>query len=124
MGRIGPFQLQAAIHAVHGQAANWEDTDWAEIAALYDVLYRMQPSPVVRINQAVAVTYAVSVSRGLAMLDEVSDSLENYQPYWAARADFLARAGDRVTAQVCYDRAIELSESAAEQAFLRAKMRG
>jgi RNA polymerase sigma-70 factor (ECF subfamily) len=124
-GRVGPFQLQAAIHSVHGQAATWGATDWAEIVALYEVLYREQPSPVVRINQAVAVSYAVSVASGLAMLDEVGagGALERYQPYWAARADFLGRLGETQLAQESYEHAIELSENEQEREFLRGKMR-
>ena len=124
-GRVGPFQLQAAIHSVHGQAATWGETDWAEIVALYEVLYRELPSPVVRINQAVAVSYAMSVASGLAMLDEVGagGALERYQPYWAARADFLGRLGETQSAHESYEHAIELSENKQEREFLRGKMR-
>ena len=123
-GRVGPFQLQAAIHSVHGQAATWGETDWAEIVALYEVLYRELPSPVVRINQAVAVSYAMSVASGLAMLDEVGagGALERYQPYWAARADFLGRLGQTQSAHESYEHAIELSENEQEREFLRGKM--
>ncbi|MEP5758534.1 MAG: RNA polymerase sigma factor [Litoreibacter sp.] len=122
-GQVGPYQLQAAIHAVHGQAATWGETDWLEIAALYEVLYREQPSPVVRINQAVAVSYAISVTAGLAMLDEVgaSAALERYQPYWAARADFLGRLGETQMAKESYERAINLSQKQPEREFLRRK---
>jgi RNA polymerase sigma-70 factor (ECF subfamily) len=122
-GRVGPFQLQAAIHAVHGQAATWGETDWTEIAALYEVLYCEQPSPVVRINQAVAVSYAMSAACGLAMLDEVSagGALNRYQPYWAARADFLGRLGETQLALESYERAIELSENQQERQFLHRK---
>ena len=124
-GRVGPYQLQAAIHAVHGQSATWGETDWEEIAALYELYYRMQPSPVVRINQAVAVSYAVSVARGLEMLDEVGvgGALERYQPYWAARADFLGRLGETQLAHESYAHAINLSENEPEQEFLRGKAR-
>lgn len=122
-GRVGPYQLQAAIHAVHGQAANWGETDWVEIAALYEILYSMQSSPVVRINQAVAVSYAVSLERGMAILDEagVGGALARYQPYWAARADFLERLGETQLAKENYKRAIDLSENEQEQEFLRGK---
>lgn len=122
-GQVGPYQLQAAIHAVHGQAETWAETDWVEIAALYEVFYRMQPSPVVRINQAVAVSYAASVASGLAMLDEVGagGALERYQPYWAARADFLGRLGETQLALKSYENAINLSDNEPEQAFLRGK---
>lgn len=121
-GRVGPYQLQAAINAVHGQAATWDDTDWVEIAALYGVLYRVQPSPVVRINQAVALSYAESIASGLAVLNEVATELERYQPYWAARADFLMRAGQAHQARECYEQAISLSTNVQEQGFLRSKM--
>lgn len=122
-GSVGPFQLQAAIHAVHGQAATWGETDWAEIVALYEVFYRLQPSPVVRINQAVAASYAVSVSHALKMLDDVGvgGALEHYQPYWAARADVLGRLGKVHSARDCYERAITLSDNEPEQDFLRRK---
>lgn len=122
-GQVGPYQLQAAIHAVHGQAPTWAETDWQEIAALYGVLYHVQPSPVVRINQAVAVSYAVSITAGLAILEQVgaSAALERYQPYWAARADFLGRLGETQSAKECYERAISLSQNHAEQEFLRDK---
>jgi RNA polymerase sigma-70 factor (ECF subfamily) len=125
IGHVGPFQLQAAIHAVHAQAATWAETDWDEIAALYAVLYRVQPSPVVRINQAVALSYAVSAERGLAMLDEASanGTLAQYQPYWAARADLLGRLGRHQLAQSCYDIAIELSENEQEITFLKTMAR-
>ncbi len=122
-GRVGPFQLQAAIHAVHGQALTWGETDWAEITALYEVLYCEQPSPVVRINQAVAVSYAMSAECGLEMLDEVGvgGALDRYQPYWAARADFLGRLGETQLAQDSYEHAIELSQNEPEREFLRGK---
>jgi RNA polymerase sigma-70 factor (ECF subfamily) len=123
-GRVGPFQLQAAIHAVHGQATTWSDTGWPEIVALYEVLYRQQPSPVVRINQAVAVSYAVSVVDVLALLDEVSagGALDRYQPYWAARADFLRRLGETQLAQESYEQALQLSSSEPEREFLLGKL--
>jgi RNA polymerase sigma-70 factor (ECF subfamily) len=121
-GRVGPYQLQAAINAVHGQAATWDKTDWAEIAALYAVLYQVHPSPVVRINQAVAVSYAETVAHGLAMLDEVATKLERYQPYWATRADFLMRSGETHQARDCFGQAILLSTNAQEKDFLRRKL--
>lgn len=121
-GRVGQYQLQAAIQAVHGQANTWENTNWTEIAALYEVLFRIQPSPVVRINQAVAVSYADTVTRALEMLDEVAKELSHYQPYWAARADFLTRVNELGQARLCFGRAIELSANPREQNFLRTKV--
>lgn len=121
-GRVGPYQLQAAINAVHGRAVTWKETDWTEIAALYEVFYRIQPTPVVRINQAVAVSYARSVEQALEMLDEVGSDLDRYQPYWAARADILARLDDRFGAATCFERAIELSDTEQEKVFLRGRL--
>ena len=118
--KVGPYQLQAAISAVHAEAANWAQTDWQQIAALYQLLYTLQPSPVVRINQAVAVSYAQSPDAAIPMLDTVSASgeLVDYQPYHAARADILKRAGQHQQAANHFDKAIELTENEAEKDFL------
>ena len=122
-GRIGPYQLQAAISAVHAHAPSWDETDWPQIVALYDLLYQMQPSAVVQVNRAVAVSYARSVNEGLALLaDADSGEMRRYQPYHAARADFLARAGDAAAARAAFETAIALSDNRAEHEFLRGKM--
>ncbi len=121
--RPGPYQLQAAISALHAQSPSWQATDWPQIEALYDLLYAVQPSPVVRINQAVAVSYAKSPGAALAMLDEAASSgaLEAYQPYFAARADMLARAGRTHEARTCFATAINLSDNSMEKTFLSDK---
>lgn len=121
--RIGPYQLQGAISAVHAQSPSWAETDWSEISALYNVLHAIQPSAVVRINQAIAVSYNGSLSDALSLLDEASENgvLDHYQPYFAARADVLARAGERDSAQACFKRAIELSDNSRERIFLERK---
>jgi len=113
----GPFQLQAAIAAVHNDAPTAEETDWSQIVALYDQLYAILPSPVVALNRAVAVAAIEGPSAGLDALDNI-DVVEDYQPYHAARADLLMRAGRRDEAVEAYDRAIGLTANAAEQAFL------
>lgn len=122
-GRIGPYQLQAAISALHAGSPTWEDTDWAQIAALYGLLYQIAPSPVVQINHAVAVSYARSVTEAIALLGQMQDAANftNYQPYHAVRADLFLRAGNTAKAKHSYDRAIALSEGPAERAFLQKK---
>lgn len=122
--RLGPYQLQAAVSAVHAQSPSWQATDWPQIEALYQLLYAVQPSPVVRINQAVAVSYARSPEAALAMLDEaaINGALDAYQPYYAARADMLARAGRTQDARTCFTTAINLSDNNLEKAFLHDKI--
>jgi RNA polymerase sigma-70 factor, ECF subfamily len=115
----GPFQIQAAIAAVHADAATADTTDWSQVVALYDQLYALRPNAVVALNRAIAVAELRSPAHGLAALDAVDSALlEHYQPYHAARADLLARAGRRDPAREAYDRAIELSVNPAERRFL------
>ena len=125
-GLPGPYALQAAIAAVHADAPTWEATDWPQIAALYAELERVDASPVVTVNRAVAVGFADGPQAGLALLDAVAgdERLARYQPLHAARAELLARAGDAVAAGEAYDRAIELSDNAAERAALRRRAAG
>lgn len=122
-GQVGPYQLQAAISALHTQSPSWDATDWPQIAALYELLYQMQPSPVVRINQAMAVSYAQSTADALALLGSISDDpqITQYQPYHAARADLLSRAGRQAAARESYAMAIALTDQPAERAFLTRK---
>ena len=115
----GPFQIQAAIAAVHADAPTAEATDWAQIIALYDQLYSLRPHPVVALNRSVAVAELHGPAKGLAALTAIdAGTLDTYQPYHAARADLLARAGRRHEALGAYDRAIELTTNAVERAFL------
>ncbi|MCX7561575.1 RNA polymerase sigma factor [Sulfitobacter sp. F26204] len=120
---LGPYQLQAAISGTHAQSVSWEQTDWDEISTLYELLYVHHPSPVVRINQAVAASYAHSPEVALDMLKELraSPKVKDYQPYHAALGDVLARVGDFHQASTCYQRAAELSDNAKEKAFLNNK---
>ncbi|HWD53770.1 MAG TPA: DUF6596 domain-containing protein [Acidimicrobiales bacterium] len=117
--RPGPFQIQAAIAAVHAEALVAEATDWSQIIALYDQLYVLRPNPVVALNRSVAVAEFHGPAGGLAALAEIdSGSLDNYQPYHAVRADMLARDGRHDEAVAAYDRAIELTTNAVERDFL------
>lgn len=120
-GQIGLYQLQAAISALHGQAATWGATDWPQTAMLYSLLCRVQPTPVVQLNHAVAVSYADSVKAGLHLMDALADPLADYSHFHAAKADFLARDGQRKAARDCFQIAINLTGNAADRAFLQAK---
>lgn len=121
----GPYALQAAIAAVHCQASRAEDTDWRQIAALYEMLWRAQPSPIVALNRAVAVAMAQGPQAGLAMIDSLSDSddLENYHLLHAARADLLRRMGLHVEAAENYERALELVTNDSERRYLEKRLR-
>ena len=120
---IGPYQIQAAISTVHAESPSWEETDWPQIQALYALLYQLNPTPVIGLNQAIALSYARSAGAGLAMLDEVAvdGALADYQPYYAAKADLLTRCGDKSEALDCLQRAVDLSDNKADRHFLQAK---
>lgn len=122
--KIGPYQLQAAISAIHAESSNWEETDWKQIAALYNLLYSIEPSPIIKINYAVAMSYAQSVECGLEIFIQIQHSgkLENYQPFHAAHADLLARSEKDDEAEISYNKAIALSENRLEKLFLQAKL--
>ena len=116
----GAFQIQAAIAAVHADAPMADATDWTQIITLYDQLYALRPNPVVALNRAIAIAELHGPAAGLAALAALdTTTLADYQPYHAAHADLLARAGDRDGAVAAYDRAIELSSNPAERHFLR-----
>lgn len=120
----GAYQIQAAISALHAQAATSADTDWEQIAALYGELARNSPSPIVELNRAVAVGMAQGPIVGLVMLNrlKVDETLENYHLYHAARADFLRRAGYTEAARDAYARALTLAQNRAERAFIQRRM--
>jgi RNA polymerase sigma-70 factor (ECF subfamily) len=120
-GRRGPYQLQAAIAAVHAQAASTEQTDWAEIGALYAELHRLAPTPVVALNHAVAVAETGQLDRALALIDAI-DGLERYHLLHATRADFLRRLGRSDDAGAAYRRALPLTRNPAERRFLERRL--
>jgi RNA polymerase sigma-70 factor (ECF subfamily) len=118
--RPGPHQLQAAIAALHVEPTTAEETDWKQIADLYAMLARIEPSPVVELNRAVALAFAEGPEAGLELLEPLlrESAIERYQPLHAAHAELLRRTGDRAGADRAYARAIELSANAVERAEL------
>lgn len=125
-GRPARFQLEAAIQSAHAARAYTGQADWTAILTLYDALLAMTGSVVVAINRAVALGWAEGAAQGLAALNSVGDDprLIDYQPYWAARADLLARTGDKAGAAAAYDRAIGLEFDPALRDFLQERRAG
>ncbi|MBZ0299603.1 MAG: RNA polymerase sigma factor [Anaerolineae bacterium] len=117
----GPYQVQAAISAVHAEAATPNETDWPQIAALYGTLAVMMPSPVVAVNRAVAVAMAQGPTVGLTMLQQI-EGLEDYYPYHVARADLLRRTHQREAAADAYERALVLCGNPVERAYLQRRL--
>jgi RNA polymerase sigma-70 factor (ECF subfamily) len=122
--RIGPYVLQAAIAAVHARAPSLAATDWAQITSLYEVLRRVDPSPVVALNRAVAIGMRDGPAAGLAIIDEVigAGGLDGYLWAHAARADFLRRLVRVDDARAAYQRALALTQQPAERRFLQAQL--
>jgi RNA polymerase sigma-70 factor (ECF subfamily) len=120
--RPGPYQAQAAIAALHARAARAEDTDWAQIALLYGALERMQPSPVITLNRAVAVSKADGPAAALAMIEPLARDLDSYFYFHGARGAFLFEMERRGEAKVAFDRAIALANTAAEAAHIRMQL--
>jgi RNA polymerase sigma-70 factor (ECF subfamily) len=124
-GGPGPFALQAAIAALHCQAARAEDTDWPQILRLYDLLERLQPSPIVSLNRAVAVAMVRGPQPALALIDALAAAgdLDTYHLLHAARADLLRRAGSSIEAAKSYTRALALVTNDSERRFLERRLR-
>ena len=118
----GPYQVQAAISALHVEAATTDATDWSQIAALYDTLAKMTPSVVVEVNRAVAVAMARGTQEGLQMLLHLEGQADGYYPYHAARADLLRRTNQREAAADAYKRARRLCNNTAERAYLQNRL--
>jgi RNA polymerase sigma-70 factor, ECF subfamily len=123
-GGPGPFALQAAIAALHCQAARAEDTDWRQIVRLYDLLERLQPSPIVSLNRAVAVAMAEGPREGLVLIDALAagGDLDGYHLLHAARADLLRRIGSPAEAAASYRRALALASNESERRFLERRL--
>src|SRR5713226_701512 len=120
----GPYQIQAAIGALHAQAERPADTDWAQIAVLYRILYDLLPSPVVELNRAVAVAMSEGIEQGLILLDRLQDAgeLNDYYLFHAVQADLLRRTGWLDEAHAAYTRALELCQNSAERSFLSRRL--
>jgi RNA polymerase sigma-70 factor (ECF subfamily) len=121
---VGPYTLQAAIAGVHAHAPNAGATDWTEIVGLYDVLLRVEPSPVIELNRAVAVAMRDGPMAGLALIDALlaDGDLAEYQLAHAAHADLCRRLGDHARARASYERAVALARQEPERRFLERRL--
>jgi RNA polymerase sigma-70 factor (ECF subfamily) len=122
-GRTGPFGVQAAIAALHCQAARAQETDWLQIVRLYDLLERLQPSPIVSLNRAVAISMVDSPQTALGLIDELAPQLDGYHLFHAARADLLRRIGASASAAQSYGLALVLVKNDSERRFLERRLR-
>jgi len=120
--RPGPYQLQAAIVACHTEARTWQDTDWPQILALYDLLLTHAPSPVVRLNRSVAVLHVAGPAAALEELDGLAAELDGYHLYHAVRGHVLVELGRREQARAAELRALALTANRAEQSLLRRRL--
>jgi RNA polymerase sigma-70 factor (ECF subfamily) len=125
LGQVGNYQLQAAIAAVHAEAARADETDWRQIVALYEELMRTTPSPVVALNHAAAVAMSEGFERGLRLIESgpASSALNNYYLYHASRADLLRRLNRTDEAAEAYRQALELTTNTVEQIYIRRRLR-
>jgi len=119
----GPYQVQAAISALHAEAPTAEATDWRQIATLYDTLTTMTPSVVVEVNRAVAMAMAWGAETGLQMLLRLDSRADGFYPYHAARADLLRRTNQSAAAADAYARALALCGNRAERVYLQRQLR-
>jgi RNA polymerase sigma-70 factor (ECF subfamily) len=117
--RPGPYQLQAAVAALHARAARPEDTDWAEIDALYAMMERLQPSPVITLNRAVAVSKVQGPQAALDMIEPLAPKLSGYFHFFGVKGGLLMQLGRDKEARVAFDQAIALANTAAEAAHIR-----
>jgi RNA polymerase sigma-70 factor, ECF subfamily len=124
LGRVGSYQIQAAIAAVHAEAASADETDWRQIVALYETLMRFTSSPVVALNHAAAVAMSEGIERGLSLIEAIGDGggLDNYYLFHASRADLLRRLNQPGEAAAAYRRALSLTTNLVEQNYLRRRL--
>jgi len=122
--RFGPYTLQAAIASVHAEASSAAETDWSQIVALYDLLSRADPSPIIQLNRAVAVAMRDGPAKGLELVDALlkGDELANYHLAHAARADFFRRLGKKAEAHAAYAHALSLTKQEPERRFLQKRL--
>ncbi|MDC8831078.1 RNA polymerase sigma factor [Alteromonas gilva] len=119
---VGPYQLQAAISGLHCKAPSWQQTDWLQIYALYQMLATLQPSPVVALNQCVALAYSGSPDKAYGQLNALAPSLQRYQPFFAAKAEIASLLNRHDAAIDAYQCAIALTQNQVEQAYLAGKL--
>ena len=122
-GQPGPYQLQAAIVACHTEASSYQTTDWARVVALYDELLKLAPSPVVRLNRAVALRELSGPEAALAEIDSLADSLDRYHLFHAVRAEMLRATGQLALARSAEQQALALTDNIAERALLEKRLR-
>ena len=122
--RFGPYSLQAAISAVHAEAADIESTDWNQIVALYDVLLRAEPSPIIELNRAVALAMRDGPAAGLALVEAIlaGGALAGYHLAYSAHADLCRRLGKATEARASYQRALALTQQEPERRFLEKRL--
>jgi RNA polymerase sigma-70 factor (ECF subfamily) len=118
-GRPGPYQVQSAIAALHARALRPQDTDWAQIDLLYATLERMQPSPVITLNRAVAVAKVRGAAAALEMIEPLAPRLSGYFHFFGVKGALLTQLGRVEEARLAFDRAIALANTAAEAAHIR-----
>jgi RNA polymerase sigma-70 factor, ECF subfamily len=123
-GQFGSYSLQAAISAIHAEAKTAAETDWRQIVGLYDVLLRMQPSPIIELNRAIAIAMHNGPEQGLSLIDALLNnaSLQQYHLTYAARADLCRRLGRKQEAMAAYEKALVLTEQVPEQRFIRQRL--
>src|ERR1700686_2978954 len=117
--RAGPYQLQAAIAACHAEARSWQETDWRQIVALYDVLLERMPSPIVQLNRAIAHRYLDGAEAALPEVDALEETLDDYYLFHATRAELLHDLGRDAEGRAALARALELTANPAERALLQ-----
>jgi len=120
--RPGPYQIQAAIAACHAEATSWEDTDWAQILMLYDSLLKFWPTPVVRLNRAIALKHVVGPLAALDEVDRIADELADYHLFHATRAQLLRALGRNGDARAADQRALQLATNPAERALIEQRL--
>ena len=123
MRATGPYQVQAAIAALHSMAGSWEETDWHQIVLLYDALVRMADSPVIRLNRAVALSHFAGPEPALGEVNDLAIALGDYHLFHSTRAELLDQVGEPVLARAARLRALELCQNPAERSLLERKLR-
>ena len=122
LGHPGPYQLQAAIAAMHAEARSWDETNWPDIVGLYDLLLSLTPSPVVRLNRAIALRHTAGSRVALAEVDATAEELDSYYLLHATRAELLRELGQEPAARTALERALSLTENPAERALLQRRL--